>query len=603
MKYIVHNNKNIDRLGEDELLHELIKMRGVENPNAVLNLSPKVLHSAFKFNNIERALDVFNYHMTNDTNIHIIIDSDVDGITSASMMWRYIVELTGREPTFDTHELKQHGLYQEIVDRIPENTDLLIMPDASSDDHHWHKVLAERGVDVLVLDHHNFKGDCEHSIIINNQDGSYPNPHLTGVGVVFKFLDLYDEVYGHDHARNHLGLLGLGIIADLADVRDLETRFLILESLKYLKDDSKLLHGIVEANQFSIQDKITIHNVGWYVAPSLNACFRQGTREDKLDMFKALCDFEEERVFIPTRKSKSNPNKAPIVESLQDNVLRRLKSLKDNQATETKNEAKLIEKMIETQDLDYDKIIILDVTGVINATHTGLTANVLAKKYQRPVLLLTHRDEESPTYGGSARNYDKFEIDNLSEFLHRSGLIKCMGHDNSCGISLPLENLNPLKEWIEEELKEVDITPTYHVDFEIPINKLKTKHISKVGQWQDMWGGKGMSAPMFAITDIMIESADIIKNKNSIKFTIEKNGEYITFIKKFVSDEWYKELIKENNGGRISRGGGVGNKPLEITVLGHFTINKWNDRDYPQVEIVEIESKVATEGRKRTRRF
>ena len=41
----------------------------------------------------------------------------------------------------------------------------------------------------------------------------------------------------------------------------------------------------------------------------------------------------------------------------------------------------------------------------------------------------------------------------------------------------------------------------------------------------------------------MIESADIIKNKNSIKFTIEKNGEYITFIKKFVSDEWYKELI------------------------------------------------------------
>ena len=117
------------------------------------------------------------------------------------------------------------------------------------------------------------------------------------------------------------------------------------------------------------------------------------------------------------------------------------------------------------------------------------------------------------------------------------------------------------------------------------------------------WGGKGMAAPMFAITDIMVESADIIKNKNSIKFTIEKNGEYITFIKKFVSDEWYKELIKENNGGRISRGGGVGNKPLEITVLGHFTINKWNDRDYPQVEIVEIESKVATEGRKRTRRF
>ena len=51
--------------------------------------------------------------------------------------------------------------------------------------------------------------------------------------------DLYDEEYGHELARNHLGLLGLGQIADLADVRDLETRFLILEDSLQKKERTK----------------------------------------------------------------------------------------------------------------------------------------------------------------------------------------------------------------------------------------------------------------------------------------------------------------------------------------------------------------------------
>lgn len=174
-------------------------------------------------------------------------------------------------------------------------------------------------------------------------------------------------------------------------------------------------------------------------------------------------------------------------------------------------------------------------------------------------------------------------------------------HDNAFGISLPLENLDSLRTWVNRELESVDITPVYHADFEIPIHKLKDAHVRKVGQWQDMWGGKGMQAPVFAITDIVIDSADIIKNKTMVKFAVEKNGETIQFIKKFATDEWYKELIQDNSAGRISRESGAGNKKLEITLLGKFTINEWEGRQYPQVEIVEIESKIATEGRRRKR--
>ena len=602
MKYIVNNKKNIDRMDDTELLIELLKMRGVEHPLEMLNLSPKVLYDASDFNNIDKAMELFHDRVeVNKDKVHIIIDSDCDGLTSASMMWLYIKELVGMEATFSTHEGKQHGLYKEMVDTIPDDTKLLIIPDAGSSDYEWHTILSNRGIDILILDHHNFPHDSNYATIVNDQDGSYENTNLTGVGVVFKFLDKYDEVYGHDIARNHLGLLCLGQIADLSDVRESETRFLILESLKYMVDDSKLLEEIVKVNNYNIQDKITIHTVGWYVAPMINACFRQGSVDDKLDMFKAMCNFEEERVHIPLKKTKDNLNKEPIIETLQENIVRRMKSLKNKQDKETKSEAEMLDSLIKEQGVEEDKIIILDVTGTLNSTHTGLAANSLTKKYQRPVLLLNHNYEDSSTYGGSGRNYDKFAIDNLADFLHRSELIECKGHDDAFGISLPLDNLEPLKQWIKEELKDVSIEPVYHVDFEIPVYKLKDKHVRKVGQYQDMFGGKGMNAPLFAITDIVIDSADIVKNKSLVKFTVEKNGEYITFVKKFANDEWYNSLIHATSRKGISRSGDAGNKKLEITVLGKFIINEYEGRQYTQVEIVEIESKVATETRRRKR--
>ena len=139
MKYVVKSKRNIDRMDDTELLAEILTIRGVEHPMEMLNLTSRVLHDGYELRNMAIGLDLFDWHIKHDSNIHIIIDSDVDGLTSASMMWFYIKELTGKEPTFDTHDGKQHGLYEDIVERIPEDTNLLIMPDASSSDYEWHK--------------------------------------------------------------------------------------------------------------------------------------------------------------------------------------------------------------------------------------------------------------------------------------------------------------------------------------------------------------------------------------------------------------------------------------------------------------------------------
>lgn len=612
MRYMVTNRTNIDRI--DDLLEVLLEMRGVENPQGFLHLTPSVLKDPMSFRNMGEAVEMLHKHMMNNSNIHIIMDSDNDGLTSATATYGYIQRYSGIECTYDAHEAKQHGLYREVVERIPWETNLLIIPDASSDSKSLRciKELVEEGLDVLVLDHHEISDDWEaingvyedkgKAILVNNQDGSYGNTTLSGVGVVFKLLMAMDELHPSNNvdAMEFLGLTALGMVSDLMDCRNHETRFLINSGLKYVAQDSELLKAIVDRNSYAIKDNVTISALGWKISPILNACFRQGNRDDKLLMLEAMIGVGMDRTFMhtPSRATLDNPNKEPIEENFVAHVLRRLETLKREQDKQKKESSQALIDEIENSELKDSKIIIIDTKGLINPTHSGLTANELAKKYQRPVLLLT--DNGSDYYGGSGRNYDKFEISNLNAFVESSGLAQANGHEQAFGIMLKKDDLEEFKAYCNEQLKDVDIRPITHVDFEIPIQRLKERHINKVGEWQDMWGGKGMESPLFAIVGIQIDSVEIKKIKNLMKFEVKQGGETITFVRPRTSEDFYNELIHEPTGRNVGRSGQSGNKKLDITVIGKFTINEYNNRQQPQIEIVEIDSKIS-EGTRRRR--
>ena len=74
---------------------------------------------------------------------------------------------------------------------------------------------------------------------------------------------------------------------------------------------------------------------------------------------------------------------------------------------------------------------------------------------------------------------------------------------------------------------------------------------------------------------------------------MEQNGQKLTFVKRFVSKEEYERITCNEHKGRSSRDGGNGNKKLDITLIGKFTINRFNEKDIPQIEIVEIETEIS----------
>jgi single-stranded-DNA-specific exonuclease len=209
MKYkVLNKGYSINRDGE--LLNVLLKSRGVENPEEFLNVNESHIHDGMLLKNMDRGLNMLNWHIENNSKIHIILDVDTDGVNSGAEIGYYIHDVNEElEITYSMNEGKKHGI---IVNNIPKNIQLLIVPDAGSNDIAQCKILSEKyDIDILILDHHVIEKENPYAIVINNQDGQYPNPTLSGAGVVYKFCKEYDKKYSYDYADDYLDLASIGI--------------------------------------------------------------------------------------------------------------------------------------------------------------------------------------------------------------------------------------------------------------------------------------------------------------------------------------------------------------------------------------------------------
>ena len=177
------------------------------------------------------------YHISQGHKILIQIDSDCDGYTSAAVLINHLNCLfpgyVQNNVYYRIHSGKQHGI---ILETIPEDVSLVIAPDSSSNDYEVHKKLHERGVDVLVIDHHEAEQVSPHACVINNQLCDYPTKSLSGVGMVYKFCSFIDELMNVDYADQFLDLVALGMIADMMDLRDFETKHLINRGLENIRN-------------------------------------------------------------------------------------------------------------------------------------------------------------------------------------------------------------------------------------------------------------------------------------------------------------------------------------------------------------------------------
>lgn len=281
-------------IGKNDYLIDPVKTilnnRGVVDIDAFLNPTESVINSWMDLGNIVRAAECLTSHIKEKNNIFIQIDSDVDGLTSSAILVNYLkrvfndINLEWRLQTG-----KQHGI---IVDTIPENTQLVIVPDAGSNQFEEHATLKEKGIDVIVLDHHLCDKESENAIVVNNQlSPKYKNKNLSGAGIVYKFCQAMDHYLGVNYADDYLDLVSLGNIADMIDIRELETRYYVLKGLQNI--NNTFFKTLIEKQSYSMKNIVNPVSVAFYIVPLLNAAIRVGTQEEKENVFKSLIESNE----------------------------------------------------------------------------------------------------------------------------------------------------------------------------------------------------------------------------------------------------------------------------------------------------------------------
>lgn len=513
-------------------------------------------------------------HISQNDKVLIQIDSDCDGYTSAALLMNYLYCLfpsfVNNNISYRVHMGKQHGI---IPDTIPEDVKLVIAPDSSSNDYEAHEYLNLSGVDVLVIDHHEADHISEYACIINNQLCDYPTKSLSGVAMVWKFCCYIDMLLKTDHAQKFLDLVALGLVADMMDVRDFETRRLIDKGLQQIRNP--YFRGAIDKDQFHFTNEITPIGVAFYIAPLINATTRVGTQEEKLMLFESMLDFRGYELVPSTKRGCKGQ-----AETRVEQACRNCTNIKSRQTKIRDNSLEKIEQIIANQNLLSNKILIVQLDDLITDRNlTGLIANQLMSEYQRPVLILNKIENEDGTitWEGSGRGYDKSRLKDFRGFLENNKYVMyAEGHANAFGIGIRDEDISAFIASTNSALDGFDFTPIYNVDFIYKSDELTPDEVIDIAGMKSLWG-QGVEEAEIAVEGIKVHKDNIrilSPDKNPTLKIMLPNG--INFMKFRSSEEEYNKLYSELG-------------YVTINIVGECERNIWNNKISPQVMIKDYE--------------
>lgn len=488
---------------------QILTNRGIpyDKINAYLNTTDSDINSFLDLNNMEAAVKMLFKHLKANSRILIQVDSDVDGFTSAALLYNYLrANYPNARINYQVHDQKRHGL--DMVDSIYQNKyDLIIVPDAGSNEYKKHKILKDLNIDCLVLDHHDAPYESEFALVINNQlSERYENKDLSGVGIVWQLcraMDHFSIEKPNRPADSYLDLVAVGLVADMMDVRSFETRRLIDKGLEIInnphaKDKNIFLAEIVKKQSYSLGSEVTPTGIAFYIAPLINAVVRAGTHEERIFIFECFLD-EIANELLPSTKRGSKPGDT---ETRVEQGVRVAVNIRNRQKREQDKAAKIFEQYINQEYLDNNSLIVLDTGGTVAKDLNGLIANQIQAKYKRPTLVVSEMDGYIE---GSARGYESNIMKDFKNYVINSGLAEfAEGHPNAFGVRFTKENFKKFIEFSNKDLDYGDAHKEYDVDFIIDYEDLDSDMILEIAKLEKFWG-TGLQEPLIMFKNVIID--------------------------------------------------------------------------------------------------
>lgn len=482
-----------------ELLAQCLLNRGLDDPELIgrfLEPRLKQLGDPFALPNMSAAVERLFQARERNEQVVIFGDYDVDGVTSSCLLLEILGKLGWIVHSYLPHRMDEgYGLTSEAVEKCLRqfSPTLLVAVDCGSSSGAVIRSLKERGVDVIVLDHHQIShaapeavavvnprllkicagNGAAHGVSGNGSNGTAKQglQDLCSVGLAFKLAHAMvkrgreTNLPGAQELdlRDFLDLVALGTVADIVPLTG-ENRILVTAGLERLR--RTLRPGLVALKSVAqTNGRVGAHEVGFQLAPRLNAAGRLETAAAALELLLAR-DFSA-AMELARKLDAHNRERQKIEKSIVQEA---------SQVVRTRLEG-------------TESFVIVEGRTDWHIGVVGIVASRILQQFYRPTIIVGGNGEE---WRGSGRSIAGFDLaaalGECSDLLVRHG-----GHSMAAGLTLAASKMDSFRERLDSVarrlLKSEQLQPPLKLDAEIRLPEIAFSSVRTLDRLKPMGPG------------------------------------------------------------------------------------------------------------------
>jgi single-stranded-DNA-specific exonuclease len=447
------------RPSRDDIVRELARARGVGDEAALrvfLDSTPRVVNPMASLPNYQKASERLHRAFRDGERVTFFGDYDADGVTALAQMLD-LARAAGTKTCrvfIPERAIDDYGLTLGAVDKCLEQhgSTLIFTVDCGSSSLDVLETCRNRGIDVIVLDHHAVPelpatGHPAFAHLNPKDPGCGGGPELAAMsaaGLAF----LFSEAFALEHGLSawsrsrSLVLGGLGTLVDVMPLTGLN-RSLVKASLRLMNNGGgELVPGLAALRDAMSVNKVTAHTYGFIFGPHLNATGRLATAQDALRLLAASSRSKADEI-VPLLR-EANDARKKIQEGIMKEAMEAATCMVANFPTRA--------------------VLVLANRGWHPGV-VGIVAGRLKEQFRRPVIVCGY-NPDSDCFKGSGRSIPGFDLGSLISKAAAAGILLAGGgHAMAAGVKLREDQVATFQDFLNKETEKtaMDLSPSYEV--------------------------------------------------------------------------------------------------------------------------------------------
>lgn len=508
MKYTEWNGGHYDRAiaaqlheaGYPGLLSAVLASRCVtpEQAHTLLLREGLTLHDPMLMKDMDKAVERVQLALHRHEKIAVFGDYDVDGITATVLLVHYLRSLGADCTKFIPRRIEDgYGLGKDALQNLRDRgISLVITVDCGITGVEEAQFAREIGLDLVITDHHECKEILPDALAVvdpRRSDCPYPFKHLAGVGVALKLVLALGRSNEAELLERYCTLAAIGTVADVMKMSD-ENRVIVHRGLSTITD-TKFIGLRALLKETCLWDKaITSIQIGYVLAPRINAAGRMGQAELAADLF--LTSDSAQAELLSRELCDLNRERQAVEQEIFSQAVEQLERLPADQR----------HALVLSSDVWHQGVV-------------GIVASRLSEKYSCPSFMIHLQNGKGK---GSCRSYGGFNLfaalEACSDLLADFG-----GHELAAGFNIYEENIPAFRERMNQYVQQQlgGKVPVSALDVDVIVHHPELLTIEEVNALSRLEPyGSGNTRPVFVLPSVKVESIQSVGQNRHLKLRL-----------------------------------------------------------------------------------